>query len=105
MSALIDYRDNFSYGDPHISIYNFLKYSDQEWARWNPRLSYQNRLRHSDYFKLFDAVGFTILEASSSLDGPEAAAALKELPLADKFRSYTLSDLAIARGWYIVTPR
>jgi hypothetical protein len=53
MSALIDYRDNVSYGDPGISIYNFLTFSDAEWARWNPRLSYQNRLRHSDYFKLF----------------------------------------------------
>jgi SAM-dependent methyltransferase len=105
MSALIDYRDNFSYGDPAISVYNFLRFSDQEWARWNPRLSYQNRLRHSDFFKLFDAGGFTILEASSSSDGPEAVGALEKLPLAEKFRSYALADLAAARGWYVVRRR
>ena len=105
MSALIDYRDNFSYSDPGISIYNFLRYSDEEWARWNPKLSYQNRLRHSDYFNLFESAGFAILEGSSSLDGPEVVNALQTVPLAKKFLSYPLSDLAAARGWYVVTPR
>ena len=104
MSALIDYRDNFSYSDSNISVYNFLKYSDDEWARWNPPLAYQNRLRHIDYHSFFDAAGFAIIEESSSTDGPEAWEVLKKLPVAERFKGYSLDDLAAARGWYLLSP-
>jgi SAM-dependent methyltransferase len=104
MSALIDYRDNFSYSDSNISIYNFLRYSDEQWARWNPLLAYQNRLRHVDYAAFFDAAGFAIIEESSSIDGPDSVEALRRLPLADKFKRYSVDDLAAARGWYLLKP-
>ncbi|MFQ5601046.1 MAG: class I SAM-dependent methyltransferase, partial [Candidatus Krumholzibacteriia bacterium] len=52
MSSLIDYRDHYSHYDKRVSAYNFLRYSHEQWKRYNPRLQYQNRLRHKDYIEL-----------------------------------------------------
>src|SRR5262249_3632127 len=61
MSCLIDYEDHYSYFDHSISGYNFLQYSDEAWAFFNPALYYQNRLRHRDYLDLFQSAGFEVV--------------------------------------------
>ena len=45
--------------------FNFLKYDDAQWRRFNGGQQYVNRLRHSDYVRMFREAGFTILEESS----------------------------------------
>ncbi len=50
MSFQIDYQDHYSYFDPRVSVYNFLRYTDREWRWYNPSLHQQNRLRHQDYW-------------------------------------------------------
>ena len=62
MSMRIDYDDHYSKVDPSISPWNFLKYSEKQWARYNSRLHYQNRLQHLDYLSLFAQAGFLAVE-------------------------------------------
>src|SRR5262249_35096564 len=53
-SHVIDYSDHFAHGDGRISVYNFLRYRSEEWARFNTSFHYQNRLRHRDFRPLFE---------------------------------------------------
>ena len=55
MSMAVDYTDHYA-----ISQYNFLRYSDRAWKMFNPQLHFQNRQRHADYVRLFEASGFEL---------------------------------------------
>jgi hypothetical protein len=88
----IDYSDHYARSDKTVSRLNFLRYSDAEWRKFNPPMQYVNRLRHSDYLRLFRQAGFTILE-QSTVPG--------EAPpdfVADRFREYTPDDLFAVKG-------
>jgi hypothetical protein len=88
----IDYSDHYARSDPSISRLNFLRYSDEEWARFNGRRHHVNRLRHSDYLRLFREAGFTILE-ESTLPGEDAPK-----QIADRFRCYDPAELCAIKG-------
>ena len=105
MAVLLDYRDNYSYFDANIGVYNFLQYSDQTWENiYNSSLFYQNRLRHSDYQRLFDEAGFEVVVGEAGYDGPIEAARkkLEKIPLAARFKNYEIDDLAAARATYVL---
>ena len=53
ISSAIDYSDHYSHTDKNIGPLNFLKYTQNNWAKYNNSYLYQNRLRHRDYEKLF----------------------------------------------------
>jgi hypothetical protein len=89
----IDYSDHYARSDGHVSRFNFLRFSDADWSKYNSGMQYVNRLRHSDYLRLFRQAGFTILEESSTLADPPA-----DLPIADQFRNYAPADLFALRG-------
>lgn len=89
----IDYSDHYARSDPKVSRLNFLRYSDEEWRPFNSGMQYVNRLRHSDYLRLFREAGFTILEESSTPGEPPA-----DLRIADQFLSYAPADLFALRG-------
>jgi SAM-dependent methyltransferase len=95
MSFRIDYQDHYSYFDNHLSPYNFLQYSERQWARYNPALHFQNRMRHRDYLELFDQTGFEILEEAREDGGPADLRLLQELKLGKCFRTYAPEDLAV----------
>ena len=63
ISLQVDYSDHYSHTDKKIHPLNFLKYNKSDWRKYNHRLHYQNRLRHSDYCKIFEDSGFCILES------------------------------------------
>jgi hypothetical protein len=89
----IDYSDHYARTDPNISRLNFLRYSDEEWQRFNSGKHFVNRLRHSDYLQLFRNAGFEIVEESAvAFRGP--------LPddIAPTFLNYALDDLAKVSG-------
>ena len=101
-SFLIDYLDHYSYFDPNISNYNYLRYSDTAWAFFNPGLHYQNRLRHSDYMTFLEAAGFEIVdEQRRDATDPELRV-IEGLPIADRFRSYRPDDLAVRQALIVV---
>jgi len=95
MSAIIDYDDHYSYFDAKISRYNFLKYSEPFWMMFNSELHFQNRLRHPDYTDLFRAAGFEIVEEQLKPAEEVELRAIAQLPLATRFRSYNIQDLAV----------
>jgi len=95
LSFVIDYDDHYSYFDPKISKYNFLRYSDHRWALFNPSLHYQNRLRHRDYIRLLETAGFDVLEDQHKDASDLEMNILSQLSLAKRFKSYSVRELAV----------
>ncbi len=95
MSFRVDYRDHWAYFDRRITPVNMLQYSDRRWARYNPSLNYQNRLRHDDYVRLFEAGDFTTLGIDVDTPVPEARAFLAHHGVASEFRHYSDDALLI----------
>lgn len=88
----IDYSDHYARSDASLSRLNFLRYSDAEWQRFSSRRQYVNRLRHSDYLRMFREAGFTIVEENSTVGTPPPGA------VADQFLAYEPRDLFAVRG-------
>ncbi len=63
VSLQVDYSDHYSHTDNKLHPLNFLKYNESEWIKYNHKLHYQNRLRHSDYCEIFADSGFCILDS------------------------------------------
>ncbi|MEY9127552.1 hypothetical protein [Bradyrhizobium yuanmingense] len=89
----IDYSDHYARSDKSVSRLNFLRYSDKEWRPFNSGKQYVNRLRHSDYVRMFKEAGFTILEESSV-----AGESPPDLKIADRFKNYDAADLFAIKG-------
>ena len=91
----IDYSDHYARSDGNLSRFNFLKYDDAQWRPFNSSWQYVNRLRHSDYVRLFREAGFAILEESSVPGEPSAEIVDNVAP---RFRQYEPADLFALRG-------
>jgi hypothetical protein len=95
MRCAIDMHDHYSYVDPQISAYNFLRFGDFAWRLLSSSLNYQNRLRARDYLRLAEAAGLRILEQTATPPTMEHQRMLAALPLASRFqRDYELPELA-----------
>jgi SAM-dependent methyltransferase len=101
LSMLIDYEDHYGQRKGDAGIYNFLRFSDREWRKYNTSSHFQNRLRHSDYAALFAASGFETLEVEP-LRPDDWREQLARIDLADRFRTYELDDLGISRGRFLL---
>jgi hypothetical protein len=101
LSLKIDYGDHWSYVDRSINTYNYLRYDDAEWRRFNPPMHYQNRLRHSDFRRMFRDCGFRIVE-DEPIQADNAAEMLAAIPLAPRFRAYDAADLAVEQGRFVL---
>lgn len=104
MCHVIDNSDHWQHKDRRLSRIEFLRYRDSEWiwrlAQLNTQ-SYQNRLRHSDYARLFRGAGFAILRSDGSADHT-CLADLRDLPLAEPFKSMDMRDLAILTSLFVL---
>lgn len=101
MSHHIDLSDHYSHFDRSISVYNFLRYSEAEWRRYNNDLLFQNRLRLSDYERLHEETGWRVLCRESLRKPLEELAAV---PVADTFVGYEPLDLAVYNTWMQSVP-
>jgi hypothetical protein len=99
----IDYSDHYSHADPAISRVNFLRFSDRQWQPYQSRMLYQNRLRHSDYRRIFEESGLRVAEESKMVLEEEISA-VRQMPLADRFAGYGLDDLAARHARYLLRP-
>lgn len=86
----IDYGDHFKGFDPSISSFNFLTYSEEDWAPFQSRFQYVNRLRHSEYLQLFREAGFQLLSDQPDRRPPEQHILER---LAPCFRGFSEEDL------------
>lgn len=101
-SITIDYQDHWSYFDKAISIYNFLKFSEKEWGRYNPPLHYQNRLRHKDYVDMINRTNFEIVQEFPFLASDNQMQLLEAITIDDKFKKYSLRDLSITGSMIVL---
>jgi hypothetical protein len=99
---VIDYRDQYSYTDSTIGPYNFLQFTDDQWARFNPPLHYQNRMRHSDYVRLFEQAGFELVVAVGAPPDRAIDKTFDPIKLTKRFASYDVDDLKILRGDFVL---
>jgi SAM-dependent methyltransferase len=94
LSCSIDMNDHYAFGDPRISVYNFLRYSDRSWRFINSSLHYQNRLRARDYRKLFAEAGLSTIDEVLYSPDAEQRGELRKLSLAPRFaRAYAFDEL------------
>lgn len=103
MCHAIDNSDHWEHQDKSLSRVDFLRYEDG----WFWRLAcfgtqaYQNRLRHSDYLRLFAAHGWTAIVADGVPD-ERCLRDLETLPLASGFRDRDHQDLAILTSYFVL---
>ena len=96
VSFIIDYQDHYSYSDPKITPYNFLKYTDSMWRWYSPAFHYQNRLRHKDYLRLIQEAGFEIIEENLPPLSEADLARLQQANISPLFKQeYSASELAV----------
>lgn len=98
MSHFIDMADHYALFDGSITVFNYMRYSDQQWRRYNNPLHFQNRLRLSDYRRLHEDEGWTILVEDATEGSAEQ---LATVPLAPSFRRYSGHDLAVFESWMV----
>jgi SAM-dependent methyltransferase len=101
MSFVIDYHDHYFSTDPDITRFNFLRYEERAWKWFNPPNHFQNRLRHSDYERIFAECGLAPIEARHVIP-PGSIDELKRIPIAASFRRYSPEDLAGLNGIFLL---
>jgi SAM-dependent methyltransferase len=94
-SCRIDLQDHYAYFDHSLSRYNFLRFSDRTWALVNSPIHFQNRLRAPDYLGLVREAGLELVAQRPSGPSEQGRAELMALPLAERFRGYSLDDLGV----------
>ena len=95
LSSHIDLRDHYSYFDPSISVYNFLRYGERSWRWLSSDLLYQNRLRRPAYTAAFGEAGFAVVSEEAAGPGAADIAALEAMPIAPAFRPYSPQELGV----------
>ncbi len=104
MCHIVDNSDHWEFGDKSISRLNFLKYSQRMFdflSSMNP-LDYQNRLRHSQYKKMIEELGFTVVFDKSPPD-EKAMGELGSLKIHPSFRQLSNEDLAVLTTYLVAT--
>lgn len=91
---LISPSDHRAYSDDSISLYDFLKYSNEEWDRIQTKFDYHNRLRLPQYLQLFEK-DFEIvsLEFDSCKEGSEQHRKFKKLKINELYKNYSDEEL------------
>ncbi len=84
--------DHYAYFDRMITPINYLRYSDREWAFWNNRLLYQNRLRPVDFVLLVQEAGLEIV-LQKTRPRAELLALLPQMNIASEFIPYPAEEL------------
>lgn len=101
MTMTIDYTDHYAHTDSNISLFNYLKYNENEWKKYNTGMHYQNRLQHSDYREIIIQSGFEIVDENVHLI-KEDIATVEAIDVADCFKKYESEELACREGFFVV---
>lgn len=91
----IDPSDHFAHSDPTIGLINFLRFSDVAWHRLaGNEFGYCNRLRAPELLAEFQRAGFTIIQASPSVDARALHDIVEGFPVDHRFGAFTPEELA-----------
>ena len=91
-----------TYSDSSLSPVNFYRFSEFQWKFLNPSNHFQNRLRHSDYERLFDELGLLPIEIKT---GEFPFSSMEGLPVHESFRRYGRKDLLTSIGYFSLASR
>lgn len=97
MDHFVDISDHYAHFDRSITEFNYLRYPPEVWRFFNNSLQYQNRLRASDYRRLMERAGFTVVAEEPARGAPEQLARIR---VARRFRGYGRDDLLVLRSWF-----
>lgn len=91
---LISPSDHRAYSDKSLSLYDFLKYSQQEWDEIQTKFDYHNRLRLPQYLKIFKEHFEVIhVEYNSCKEESEQFQKFKKLNIHSDYQSYSEEEL------------
>jgi SAM-dependent methyltransferase len=105
-SFLIDYQDHYShsYANGRITAYNYLRFSEAAWRRYNSPLHFQNRLRHCEYLQMFRDAGFRVIHCEPTEGSDSDLEALAQLDIHPAFRAMSPRALAVRDAWVVLVP-
>lgn len=98
MSHFIDMSDHFAHADHSISIYNYLKYTAQQWKRIDNDVQPQNRMRICQYRDLYKKLSITIIEENLRPGNIDEA---KSIKLSPPFNQFKIEDVAVSHGYIV----
>lgn len=104
MSHLIDMMDHYRYVDSHITIYNFLKYSEKQWRWLNSPIEYQSRLRLPHYRSAAESAGLTIVEEEVRWPSAANLNDLTNMRVAEPFRDMDVRELGAKSVRLVLQP-
>lgn len=94
--------DHYANDDFRVSTGNFLKFSESQWKPHGSGLAYHNRLRCSQYSRIFREAGFLSLIEKTRVDErvlQDITNGMQEL--AQEFREFAPADLASDYMWTV----
>ncbi len=97
-SHFIDMSDHFAHFDRSITIYNFLQFSEAQWARIDNSIQPQSRLRIDDYKAMYKAIDLSIDEEFCR---PGNLEELKTVKLDKVFADKPIETVAISHCHFI----
>ncbi len=99
MSHSIDYSDHYANADPSIDHFNYLRFDDEQWRKFNPDIHFQNRFRAPFYNDLFQKCGFEIIEYIPHMGQREL---LRKATLSECFSHLSFEELLELGGNYLL---
>ena len=93
MSHLIDMSDHFAHIDKKISIYNFLKFSEERWNLIDNKIQPQNRLRIYDYRNIYNNRNIALTEVNYDKGNVDE---LNKIKLDNDFISYSPFEVSVS---------
>jgi hypothetical protein len=93
--------DQFAYFDKRLSPFDHLKYTETQWRWRSSPLIWQNRIRISDYRRLFQETGF-VVRAEDNISGTQEE--LDRVTLAPEFRNDSSGDLRVLHSVLTAVP-
>ena len=100
-SHYLNLVDQYWYFDRSITPFNFLRYSSNQWKFFNSPLTWQNRMRISDFRQTFTETGYKIIQETNTSGSLED---LKKIRLAPEFQNHAPEDLLVLTSWLVAKP-
>lgn len=95
--------DHYAYFDRGITPLNYLRYTDDQWQRWNNSLMYQNRLRPSDFTALAQRHGLKVVHQIRT-ERQDLLAKMSGNQIAPEFQHYDALDLSCTSVTFAARP-
>ena len=98
MSHFIDMSDHFAHLDQQITIYNFLRFSEEQWQWIDNTIQPQNRWRITHYRDLYKNLDIPLTE---ELNREGSQQEVLSIPLAPPFSELSTKDVAISHSYVV----